>query len=363
MLTEAAATSSQKNAASSSRSTSTLDSFKNGSSTSFAAMLLGGLVLSFLPINVIVSSTAVSAAASVPNIIPSLSSYATLFSTPVSRDNRNAYTDAEKQDDEGLSFLMLKQMQEQLRDLSASHKQLLSKMEELYASAAEEDQETLNVKDSSNSASAIPQKFYPVDFEAYFNVRSISRTEIDPAIAPLLENHKIEHDGDYAFHNKEWVELYAPYIEKGFANDRRFYVKFASDETGYGMFADGKKYSGVLNMMLLTCTILVSIMIGQPIGEYVGILTNSTISTDYQWVYPTAIQDEDGDWVPLAVDSRAVGNMLRFANHHDSPNCDVRIIPYKNAWHVMYVANQFIPKGSEILVNYGPNYFVNRVKI
>lgn len=133
-------------------------------------------------------------------------------------------------------------------------------------------------------------------------------------------------------------------ITKGFKNDKRFYAGYVSHDKGYGLFAD------------------VFVLKGSIIGEYTGVMTTSTANKDYQWNYHTYLKDREGKKVDLAVDSFYQGNMLRFINHDDDPNCDVLQIPWNNRWHTLYYALRPISPGEELTVDYGPSYWTRKAK-
>ncbi len=42
-----------------------------------------------------------------------------------------------------------------------------------------------------------------------------------------------------------------------------------------------------------------------------------------------------GDKYSLTLDAWAYGNLLRFVNHDEKPNCDVVLVDHSNRWHVV----------------------------
>jgi SET domain-containing protein len=187
------------------------------------------------------------------------------------------------------------------------------------------------------------RKFYSEDLQKYFAVELLHKSIIDPDIEKYIINHDItkdkEYHGEYIQRN---IELFSPYIARGFQEDRRFYVSLVSPEMGYGAFAD------------------LDIPAWTPVGVYTGIITNKKANTDYAWIYHTTPVDENGNDIKLRVNARFCGNLLRFINHSQTPNCNVVHVPFNNRWYTVYLTNQHIKVDSELTVSYGDNYWKNR---
>jgi len=142
--------------------------------------------------------------------------------------------------------------------------------------------------------------------------------------------------------------LYGPYIENGFENDDRFYIKLSSPEVGYGLFAK------------------TDIPAGSVIGVYGGRLTrvlpNGATDTDYAWSYQNYEDPETGESFEICIDGRVYGTWLRFVNHkHDSEaNLYGMYVPYKNNWYLLYHSRSFIAKDEELFTSYGDFYWEAR---
>lgn len=190
-------------------------------------------------------------------------------------------------------------------------------------------------------------KYFQEDFEKYFGVEYLQHSIIDPQILPLLEKHDITQDLEYSQINvQRRVDLHGHYFERGgFSNDRRVYVAYSSPEIGLGVFA---------NIYIPAWTI---------IAEYTGIITNKFPNTDYVWVYYSKLKDSNGEEIILKVDGRTKGNISRFVNHSENPNCDVVHVPYKNRWRTIYVSNRSILPDEELTVYYGSKYWTTRTKV
>lgn len=192
------------------------------------------------------------------------------------------------------------------------------------------------------------QKFYMEDFLSYFGIEPIHNTVIDPSLKALVDAHDITTDDLYKNNEDEMkyrIQKYSTWIDRGSEGDKRFYVKYTDVNRGYGLYAD------------------TYIRKGDVLGVYAAELTNSSYTTDYTWTYSSVIKNEQGKPIDLGLDSKEKGNWFLFVNHADKAkdlNCEVIYVPYKNIWHVMYVASKAISKDQEILVSYGESYWETR---
>ncbi|KAI1342400.1 hypothetical protein F5Y15DRAFT_372632 [Xylariaceae sp. FL0016] len=57
------------------------------------------------------------------------------------------------------------------------------------------------------------------------------------------------------------------------------------------------------------------------------------------------------------VDAKAYGNWTRFVNSHCEPNVDATIEALGGQLVVAFIANQDIPAGEQLFINYGRSYF------
>ncbi len=189
------------------------------------------------------------------------------------------------------------------------------------------------------------RKFYQEDLAKYFLVDHLQNSIIAPDLVELLDKYDITKDPAYSDDMvKTRVELYSPFFERGFAEDRRIYVSLSSPEMGYGAFAD---------VYIPAWTI---------IGEYTGIITDQNANTDYAWFYHSKPLDSTGKPKTIRVNARTSGNLMRFVNHSDYPNCSVVHVPYKNRWRTIYISNSNILQDQELTVYYGETYWEDRKK-
>ncbi|KAJ1553418.1 hypothetical protein HK405_007981, partial [Cladochytrium tenue] len=191
------------------------------------------------------------------------------------------------------------------------------------------------------AAPPAPAYFTHEHFRTHLGVDYLQRSVIDPAIADLLRAHDPYTDEEF-LENKEsalrWAQHLAFFLDAGgFPEDSRLFVKYISEEKGYGVFA------------------AVDISDDQPLMDYTGVITNNHL-----WDYPSEIRDEKGKIMQLGIDARFRGNMARYVNDARDPNCDSVFVPHRGLWHVVYVTLRPIRRGEEITVSYGENYWDTR---
>lgn len=115
-------------------------------------------------------------------------------------------------------------------------------------------------------------------------------------------------------------------------------VRWVNSELGYGLFAEADFIPGTY------------------IGEYVGIVRpisrNHLERSAYLFHYPTKWWSKDC----YAIDSMSEGNLMRFLNHSNMPNVKPVCLVNQNLLHIVFIADQHIPCGSQLTFNYGSNY-------
>jgi len=101
------------------------------------------------------------------------------------------------------------------------------------------------------------------------------------------------------------------------------------------------------------------------VGEYTGVLRRPHFFKDKQNYYCfnyyiTMGFWEQNLWAPYLVDAKDVGNFTRYINHSSCPNLGMASAYCNQALHIIFYANSFIPKGSQLLYDYGPTYWEKR---
>lgn len=120
-------------------------------------------------------------------------------------------------------------------------------------------------------------------------------------------------------------------------------VRFVDEVKGFGLFAEKRLTKG------------------EWIGEYCGLLTKlerNEPDTTYIVHYPTRFFSMS----LFGVDAKKRCNLMRFANHKDSPNAQAEYLLDRGLLHLAFFAIGEIEKGEEITVDYGKDYWMHREK-
>lgn len=101
------------------------------------------------------------------------------------------------------------------------------------------------------------------------------------------------------------------------------------------------------------------------VGEYTGILRRPYFFKDrsnyYCFNYYITMGFwEQNLWARYLVDAQDVGNFTRYINHSNSPNLGMASAYCSRVLHIIFYANSFIPKGTQLLYDYGPTYWEKR---
>lgn len=98
------------------------------------------------------------------------------------------------------------------------------------------------------------------------------------------------------------------------------------------------------------------------IGEYTGIVRKIDKKkpklNDYCFHYPTKFWSTNY----VVIDALKEGNLARFINHSEQPNLQPLWMLNRGILHLIFIANQFIPKGKQLTFDYGEDYWVKRRK-
>ncbi len=65
----------------------------------------------------------------------------------------------------------------------------------------------------------------------------------------------------------------------------------------------------------------------------------------------------------LAVDACREGNLMRFANHSDTPNLTAHYGVDRGLLYILIITNHWIPRGAFLTLDYGPGYWKKRRKL
>lgn len=96
---------------------------------------------------------------------------------------------------------------------------------------------------------------------------------------------------------------------------------------------------------------------GDFIGEYTGLVRESVKNEEdnaYSFVYPSSECSYD-------INAKEYGSVIRFINHHSiSPNVEFKRVFHEGLMHIVCFAITDISKDSQLLVDYGAAYWVNK---
>lgn len=122
-------------------------------------------------------------------------------------------------------------------------------------------------------------------------------------------------------------------------------VKWIDETVGYGLFSEG------------------SIPKGTIIGEYAGkvrrLYPEKPDPNGYCAHYPTKWWSRGTYTV---IDAETEGNELRFINHNDKPNLKSAWAYDRGLMHLLFIVKQDISPGTQLTINYGPDYWQFRRK-
>ena len=188
-----------------------------------------------------------------------------------------------------------------------------------------------------------PEKIYKNQFKKKFGIPYCEKLVL-AAKEPLYID--ITQEERYQDNKNDWRTYFRKYGKNiDHCKIAPLYIAFVSDQVGYGCFADKliKK------------------------GEIIGVSTGHLMKrdnvkkyTDYMVLYPSIVTTEDGI-VEFVINSNFGGNYTRFINSSSKhPNVECRFIPRNGFWQAVYVAIQDIPKDTQLLMNYGSEFWTTR---
>lgn len=119
-------------------------------------------------------------------------------------------------------------------------------------------------------------------------------------------------------------------------------IRYISPQVGYGLFAEADIYPGTF------------------VGEYTGVVReNNDHLTMNNYLYRYPVLDDIGrDFV---IDAKE-GNLTRFINHSETPNCITGYAFCCGLYHLILTAHSPIPAGTQLTFDYGKKYWRIRGK-
>jgi Proteins containing SET domain len=142
--------------------------------------------------------------------------------------------------------------------------------------------------------------------------------------------------------NYSWWRSFSPQLSQGTTTP--LLIKWISDEMGYGAFAE------------------TDLALGDFAGEYTGLVRplfrRRPDHNPYCFHYPTRLWSFNY----YVVDALREGNLMRFVNHSNKPNLLPLCMVNNGILHLVFVASQHIPKGTELVFDYGKDFWIHRTK-
>lgn len=95
------------------------------------------------------------------------------------------------------------------------------------------------------------------------------------------------------------------------------------------------------------------------IGEYGGkVRKRRGVDTKNAYCFEYTLAE--GKDSPYIVDAREQGGIVRYINHSNTPNLTSALATFDNISHIILLAKEPIPKGSQLFYDYGANYWAHR---
>lgn len=190
-------------------------------------------------------------------------------------------------------------------------------------------------------------------------LRILSQAEFQEKTGVQYVSHLLfesEQEHHIVLNNCPWILRFTPIGKENRDLGRHYhqnisigYIAAVSiqwiDETfAYGLFADS------------------DLKKGEYIGEYTGIVRRlSRCHPDpnaYCVHYPTQL----GSMKYFVIDACEVGNEMRYVNHSNYPNVEVKCLLEDGLLHFVFFAKEDIGQGEQIVCDYGQDYWQHRKK-
>jgi len=97
------------------------------------------------------------------------------------------------------------------------------------------------------------------------------------------------------------------------------------------------------------------------IGEYAGKVRKRK-REDKKNAYCFEYMLAEGYDSPYVIDARDQGGIVRYINHSDKPNLISTLATFDHLSHVILLAKEPIPAGTQLLYDYGGNYWKHRLR-
>ncbi|MDE3055128.1 MAG: SET domain-containing protein [Verrucomicrobiota bacterium] len=137
-----------------------------------------------------------------------------------------------------------------------------------------------------------------------------------------------------------WLgSYYRQEIESGYTPD--LFFRWIDEEIGWGVFAARPFRKGEF------------------IGEYGGVLRKKRrIDRRNSYCFQYAVAEEHP--LPYNIDAREQGGVARWINHSFRPNLLTMLATFDSVSHILLLAGEAIPRGAQLLYDYGADYWASR---
>lgn len=129
-------------------------------------------------------------------------------------------------------------------------------------------------------------------------------------------------------------------ISKGYFSDVT--IQWLDEVLGYGLFTNRNLKKGEY--------------VGEDIGVVHQLYRFRPHFNEYCLRYPKAFWSLS----LFMIDAKFRGNEMRFANHSFEPNLVIKVAVDRGLLHILFFANQDIPKGTQLCYDYGEDYWAYR---
>lgn len=184
------------------------------------------------------------------------------------------------------------------------------------------------------------KKLSAEEFAGFFNIRYCSHLcfESPKALQKTVNDCPWILKSFIGADNREYAKKYSNELKNG--TTAKVVIRWIDDQVGYGLFT------------------VEDLPSNSYVGEYTGIVRRmSRLKPDYNrycFHYPTRWWS----WHYTLIDASKAGNEMRFLNHSDNPNLrPICAVDSNNLLHICFLTNRFIPKGTQLTFNYGPDYW------
>lgn len=184
------------------------------------------------------------------------------------------------------------------------------------------------------------KKLSEIEFKEFFKVEYRSHLHFPNYFffkSTLKNCPWILKSSSFGIGNRELAEQYRKELFIG--EKAPVTVQWIDEELGYGLFAAADLFEGTY--------------VGEFTGQVRRLYRSKPQKNAYCFHYPTRFWS----WHYTIVDALKEGNETRFINHSDTPNLQPLCLCERSLLHLVFVAKQNIPAGTQLTYDYGPDFW------